>query len=55
MMNYDPEKVDSWVKIIRFTSDFHGCKDIEEEVLNFNERQVLMEILSGKVGCRSGT
>ena len=40
-MNYDPEKVDSWVQIIRYTADFHGCKDIEEEVFGIDSPYII--------------
>jgi UDP-3-O-[3-hydroxymyristoyl] glucosamine N-acyltransferase len=51
-MRYTPEQMDGWIKAIRFIADFHGCTDREEDVGNFDERKVMMDLLTGKVGIK---
>jgi UDP-3-O-[3-hydroxymyristoyl] glucosamine N-acyltransferase len=50
LMKYTPEQTDSWVQAIKFIADFHGCTDRQEDVDNFNERKVIMDLLNAKVG-----
>jgi carbonic anhydrase/acetyltransferase-like protein (isoleucine patch superfamily) len=52
LMRYTPEDTEKWVQALRFMADFHGCTDRQKDVDSFDERQVLMDLLSGKVGIR---
>lgn len=51
-MRYTPEQCEGWIKALRFIADFHECTDIEEDVKNFNERQIMMDLLAGHVGIK---
>lgn len=52
LMRYTPEQTEGWIKAIRFIADFHGCVDRQEDIDNFNERKVMMDLLTAKVGIR---
>lgn len=51
-MGYTPDQMQKWVQALKFIADFHGCEDRKEDVDNFDERKVIMDLLSGKVGIR---
>lgn len=51
-MRYTPEQAEGWVKALRFIADFHKCSDREDDVKNFNERQLIADLLTGKIGIR---
>lgn len=52
LMRYTPEQTEDWTKAIRFIADFHGCTSRQEDIDNFNERQVVMDLLTAKVGIK---
>jgi UDP-3-O-[3-hydroxymyristoyl] glucosamine N-acyltransferase len=52
LMRYSPEQAEDWVKALRFIADFHGCTDRQEDIDNFDERKLMMDLLTAKVGIR---
>jgi UDP-3-O-[3-hydroxymyristoyl] glucosamine N-acyltransferase len=52
LMRYTPEETEKWVSALKFMSDFHGCTDRQGDLDKFDERTLIMDLLSGKVGVR---
>jgi UDP-3-O-[3-hydroxymyristoyl] glucosamine N-acyltransferase len=51
-MRYTPEQTEGWIKALKFIADFHECTDRQEDIDSFDERKVIMELLSAKVGIK---
>lgn len=51
-LNYDPDIVSKWIEAIKFVCELHGCVDRPEDVENFDERKIIMDLLNAKVGLR---
>ena len=50
LMKYSPEMTEKYVTTMRYIADFHGCVDRPEDLENFNERKLIMDLLTAKVG-----
>lgn len=52
MMNYKPEIIDRWLEAIKLVCELHECTDRPEDIENFDERKVVMDLLNARVGVR---
>lgn len=52
MLNYHPDIINKWLEAIKFVCDFHGCTDRPEDIENFDERKIIMDLLNARVGLR---
>lgn len=52
MLNYHPDIINKWLEAIKFVCDFHGCTDRLEDIENFDERKIIMDLLNARVGLR---
>jgi hypothetical protein len=51
-MKYSPEDTEKWVAALKFLSEFHKCEDRPQDLENFNERKLIMDLLTAKIGVK---
>lgn len=52
LMGYKPDVVEKWITCLKFIVEFHECVDLEEDLENFDERKVILDLLNAKVGLK---
>lgn len=52
LMGYSPEISEKWIQALQFIIEFHKCTDRPEDLENFDERKLIMDLLTAKVGIK---
>lgn len=52
LMGYSPEISEKWLQALQFVIEFHGCTDRPEDLEHFDERKLIMDLLTAKIGIK---
>lgn len=52
MLGHKPEDCEKWLQALKFVLEFHKCTDREQDIVHFDERKIINDLLQAKIGVK---